>query len=43
MFKDMKSIKLKKYIFQTVSQVVGQSLPFLTELIQVICKEPSTE
>ena len=43
MFKDMKNHKLRKYIFQSVSQVVGLTFVFLAELVLNICKDTSKE
>ena len=43
MFKDMKNIKLRKYIFSSISQVVGLTFVFLAELVLNICKATSTE
>ena len=43
MFKDMKNNKLRKYVFSSVSQVVGQTFVFLVELVLNICKDTSNE
>lgn len=43
MFKDVKNAKLRKYIFQTLSQVVGLTFVFLAELVLNICKSTSNE
>jgi len=43
MFKDMKHEKLRRYIFQSASQVVGLTFMFLAELVLNICKDPSNE
>lgn len=43
MFKDMKVDKLRKYIFQSVSQIVGMTFMFLAELVLNICKDSSQE
>ena len=43
MFKDMKNNKLRKYIFSSVSQVVGLTFVFLAELVKNVCKETSKE
>lgn len=42
MFKDMKHEKLRRYIFQSVSQVIGLTFMFLAELVLNICKNPSS-
>ena len=39
MFKDMKNMKLRKYIFQSVSQVVGLTFVYLAELVLNVCKD----
>ena len=43
MFRDMKNAKLRKYIFQSISQVVGLTFVFLAELVLNICKQTSSE
>lgn len=43
MFKDMKNSKLRKYFFQSISQVVGLTFVFLAELVLNICKQTSSE
>ena len=43
MFKDMKHSKLRKLIFQSVSQVVGLTFVFLAELVLQVCKPTSQE
>ena len=40
MFKDMKNQKLRKYIFESVSQVIGLTFVYLAEIVLVICKRP---
>ena len=43
MFKDMKNIKLRKYIFSSISQVAGLTYVFLAEIVLTICKQTSNE
>ena len=43
MFKDMKNNKLRKYIFQSISQVIGLTFVFLVEIVLNICKETTNE
>lgn len=43
MFKDMRNSKLKKYIIQSVSHVLGQTFTYMGDLVLNICKETSSE
>ena len=43
MFKDLRHSKLRKVIFQSVSQVVGLSFAFLAELVLNVTKETQDE
>ena len=43
MFKDMRNSKLKKYLFVSVSHVLGQTFSYLGEIVLNICKETSAE
>ena len=43
MFKDMRNSKLKKYIIQSLSHVLGQTFASIGDLVLNICKETSTD
>jgi len=40
MFKDMKTSKLRKYIFESISQVIGLTFVYLAEIVLNITKDP---
>ena len=43
MFKDMRNSKLKKYIIQSLSHVLGQTFASIGDLVLNICKETSPD
>lgn len=43
MFKDMRNSKLRKYIIQSLSHVLGQTFASIGDLVLNICKETSTD
>ena len=43
MFKDVKNMKLRKYIFDSISQVIGLTFVYLAEIVLNICKDPPKE
>lgn len=43
MFKDMKNQKLRKYLFDSVSQVIGLTFVYLAEIVLNVCKSPPQE